>query len=415
MTNKPINTARDDRTVSRRDDSGDLTGSLEEFGLSKYEARAYLTMIGKGSLAASEIAYYANLPRTKIYQTLKKLEKKRLAVVSKQKPLICSAIPPEEAFGEIVGLHERRLKNMRQLVEQLQKINDEGQRPKGSEERRYFILDAQSALAKIAELISAARDSVSAALDDWGIRLVSQCRPALVRALTNGVHVRFMLSSQCVGSEYIFSLPDNIELRGGNFSSNLIAIDSVQMVSVDSSNGKAALFSSTDSYGLGQLRGFEESWNAAAEVGFLLDTQPATAARAVALARAVENGLSATMLEYAIAGKEMPDELADIMERKYELRLSEINPAEMISAVDSALKLTCTGWLKQDKTNNTLSLQPREDRKHMLPWALLLSAYFKRLGCEPRLMQLAGSHASASQAIHLKLAKAPPLAPPAQV
>ncbi|MFL6489400.1 MAG: helix-turn-helix domain-containing protein, partial [Nitrososphaera sp.] len=53
------------------DVNSDLPGSLEEFGLSKYEARAYLTMIGKGSLAVSEIAYYANLPRTKVYQTVK--------------------------------------------------------------------------------------------------------------------------------------------------------------------------------------------------------------------------------------------------------------------------------------------------------------------------------------------------------
>ena len=36
------------------DSNSDLPGSLEEFGLSKYEARAYLTMIGKGSLAASQ-------------------------------------------------------------------------------------------------------------------------------------------------------------------------------------------------------------------------------------------------------------------------------------------------------------------------------------------------------------------------
>lgn len=42
--------------------STDLVGNLEEFGLSKYEAKAYLTMIDKGSLAASEIAYYSNLP-----------------------------------------------------------------------------------------------------------------------------------------------------------------------------------------------------------------------------------------------------------------------------------------------------------------------------------------------------------------
>src|SRR5215203_1008582 len=48
-------------------ENNDLIGNLEEFGLSQYEARAYLTMIGKGSLSASEIAYYSHLPRTKIY------------------------------------------------------------------------------------------------------------------------------------------------------------------------------------------------------------------------------------------------------------------------------------------------------------------------------------------------------------
>ena len=58
-------------------------------------------MIGKGSLSASEIAYYSHLPRTKIYLTLKKLEKKGLSVISQQKPLICSAINPTEAFEEI--------------------------------------------------------------------------------------------------------------------------------------------------------------------------------------------------------------------------------------------------------------------------------------------------------------------------
>jgi HTH-type transcriptional regulator, sugar sensing transcriptional regulator len=84
----------------------ELVMSLEEFGLSKYEAKAYLTMFGKGSLSAGEIAYYSNLPRTKVYSTLKKLEKKNLSVISQQKPVICSAISPEEAFSEIVELDE---------------------------------------------------------------------------------------------------------------------------------------------------------------------------------------------------------------------------------------------------------------------------------------------------------------------
>ena len=134
-------------------ESNDLISNLEEFGLSHYEARAYLTMIGKGSLSASEIAYYSHLPRTKIYLTLKKLEKKGLSVISQQKPLICSAINPNEAFEEIVIMQEQKLKNMKRVVEILQKINDESNSLKGLEEKRYFVLDPKSTLQKLSILV----------------------------------------------------------------------------------------------------------------------------------------------------------------------------------------------------------------------------------------------------------------------
>ncbi|HEX7032145.1 MAG TPA: helix-turn-helix domain-containing protein [Nitrososphaera sp.] len=389
-------------TGSNNNSSSDLPGSLEEFGLSKYEARAYLTMIGKGSLAASEIAYYANLPRTKIYQTIKKLEKKRLAVISRQKPLICSAIPPEEAFSEIVSLHERRVKNMRKIVERLQKINDEGQRPKGSEERRYFILDANSALNKIGSLIAGSRSSVTASLDQWGVRLISQCRPPLVKAVTSGVRVRFILDSQCVGSESIFQLPEGVELRTGHVSSNIIIVDSTHMVSVDSSNGRAALFSSTDSFGALQSKGFEEAWSRASEIKHLLDTEPAIAAKAAELARIVENGLPLRMLEYAVGrGTDMPAELVQDIDEKYGIKLSDMNASEVMDLVDSALKISCLGGLKHDRSNNILSLQSKVGSKHVLPWALVLGSYFKRAGNEPRLIQQDRN----PQLVHLRLAR----------
>jgi sugar-specific transcriptional regulator TrmB len=383
------------------DSNSDLPGNLEEFGLSKYEARAYLTMVGKGSLAASEIAYYANLPRTKIYQTIKKLEKKRLAVVSKQKPLICSAIPPEEAFAEIVKLHERRVKNMRKIVERLQKINDEGQRPKGSEERRYFMLDANSALEKIGSLIASSRSSVIATLDQWGLRLISQCKPSLVRAITGGVRTRFILGAQCIGNEIIFQLPEGIDLRTGEVLSNLIIIDSTHMVSVDSSNGKAALFSSTDSFGALQSKNFEEVWSRAGEVRYLLDREPAVAAKAVELARIVENGLSLKMLEYAVGGTDMPAELIESIDEKHGLKISNMEAIEVMDLIDSALKISCLGGLKHDKSNNIVSLQSKVESKHILPWALVLGSYFKRAGNEPRIMQQGKS----AQLVHLRLSK----------
>ena len=42
-----------------------LTVSLEEFGLSKYEAQAYVALIAKGTISAGELAYYSEIPRTK--------------------------------------------------------------------------------------------------------------------------------------------------------------------------------------------------------------------------------------------------------------------------------------------------------------------------------------------------------------
>jgi sugar-specific transcriptional regulator TrmB len=365
----------------------DLHASLEEFGLSKYEARAYLTMIGKGSLAASEIAYYANLPRTKVYQTLKKLEKKKLAVISKQKPLICSAIPPEEAFTEIVSLLDRRVKNMRKIIESLQKINDESQRPTGSEERRYFILDANSTLEKIMSLIADSRSSVTATLDPWGLRLLSQCKTSLVRALTAGVRLRMILGSQCIGNENLFQLPDGIELRTAEVMSNLIILDSSHLVLIDSSNGKAAFFASPDSFAMLQMKNFEEAWSSASEMKYLLDMQPEAAAKALELIRIVENGLAAKMLEYAISQLDMSSELVQVIDEKYGLNISRMSASEIMDLIDSALKISCLGGLKHDRNNNMVSLQSKLDSKQVLPWALVLASYFKSTGNEPRVMR----------------------------
>src|SRR5581483_565508 len=340
----------------------------------------------------------------KIYQTLKKLEKKRLAVVSRQKPLICSAIPPEEAFSEIVNLHERRVKNMKKIVDRLQKINDEGQRPKGSEERRYFVLDANSALEKIGSLIAGSRSSITATLDPWGLRLLSQCRPSLVRAVTNDVQVRMVLGTQCLGSESISSLPEGIEMRMiDSVASNLIIVDSTHMVSVDSSNGKAALFASVDSFGALQSRSFEEAWSKASEVKPLLGAEPSVAKKAIELARIVENGLAARMLEYTVNSTEVPAELVDLMEEKYNFKVAGMSAAEVMGLIDSALRISCLGGLKHDRNNNIVSLQSKVDSKQVLPWALVLASYFKRAGNEPRIMQQ-GRQAGV-QLVHLRLAK----------
>ena len=271
------------------ENNNDLIGNLEEFGLSQYEARAYLTMIGKGSLSASEIAYYSHLPRTKIYLTLKKLEKKGLSVISQQKPLICSAINPTEAFEEIVIIQEKRLMNMKKVIDKLQKINDKSNYLKGLEEKRYFILDPKSTFQKLSTLIENSRTSIIAILDVWGLRLISQCKSLLIKAITKGIKIELLISNQCIGSEDLSFLPNEIMIKVGNVFSNIIILDSGNIINIDGGNGKAALFTSIDILGFSYMKIFEEEWKKAIEIKNLNKTESLNQLTAVQLIRFIED------------------------------------------------------------------------------------------------------------------------------
>ena len=98
-----------------------LTVSLEEFGLSKYESQAYVALIARGTISASELAYYSEIPRTKIYPTLLKLENKKLVIISKSKPIMCTAIAPEDAFDGIIHEQINKVNAMNTLISNLKK------------------------------------------------------------------------------------------------------------------------------------------------------------------------------------------------------------------------------------------------------------------------------------------------------
>jgi HTH-type transcriptional regulator, sugar sensing transcriptional regulator len=390
-------------SMHQRYNNTELVMSLEEFGLSKYEAKAYLTMIGKGSLSASEIAYYSNLPRTKVYPTLKKLEKKKLSVISQQKPVICSPISPEEAFGEIVELHERRLKNMKKIVEILQRINNEAQSPAGSEEKRYFILDPTSALERVANLIASSRSSVNAILDVWGIRLISQCKLSLLRAINSGIKIRLVIANQCIGNESLFSLPEGINFKVGDISSNMIIIDSNNMISIDGSNGKAAIFMSMDIFGLSQMKIFDEKWNSALDISHSITTKPEIMLKAAQLTKTIEDGLYSYLFAYAInPSVESAGPLIKSMER-LGIKISDTDVHTILNIIDIALRMHYSGYLKHDKSNNIIVIQSKIENKHVLPLAVLLTSYFKYIGNESKIMQ--NFKQASAEIIHIKLSK----------
>ncbi|HWQ64605.1 MAG TPA: helix-turn-helix domain-containing protein [Methanospirillum sp.] len=71
---------------------------LQRLGLTAYEAKAYAVLAQAGTLSPFDLAEESGIPRTKIYDTIRRLERENLVLVEKGRPSKISAICPTEAI-----------------------------------------------------------------------------------------------------------------------------------------------------------------------------------------------------------------------------------------------------------------------------------------------------------------------------
>ena len=76
----------------------ELQKALEAIGLTEYEAKAYISLIQVGTSNAGNLSKLTEIPHSKIYEVLIRLEKKKLIEVQKGRPLFFKAIKPSSAI-----------------------------------------------------------------------------------------------------------------------------------------------------------------------------------------------------------------------------------------------------------------------------------------------------------------------------
>jgi len=79
-----------------------LIQDLKGFGLSEYEAKAFLALSIHGSLSASSLSEKSKIPQSKIYNVMKNLRLKSLAEIWNSKPQKFKAVQPAHAFKKIM-------------------------------------------------------------------------------------------------------------------------------------------------------------------------------------------------------------------------------------------------------------------------------------------------------------------------
>ena len=96
--------------------------------------------------------------------------------------------------------------------------------------------------------------------------MISQCKSLLIKSYYQGNKIKFLISNQCIGNEDLSFLPNEIMIKVGNVFSNIIILDSGNIINIDGGNGKAALFTSIDILGFSYMKIFEEEWKKAVEI-----------------------------------------------------------------------------------------------------------------------------------------------------
>ena len=105
--------------------SVDLQKALEVMGLTEYESKAYIRLIQIGTSNAGNLSKLTEIPHSKIYEVLIRLEKKKLLEVQKGRPLFFKAINPSTALeGVEIDLKDRLQHEFSQKKNELESLYD---------------------------------------------------------------------------------------------------------------------------------------------------------------------------------------------------------------------------------------------------------------------------------------------------
>jgi sugar-specific transcriptional regulator TrmB len=187
---------------------------LRSFGLSAYEAQAYLTLLAMGPADAAALGQRAGIPFGRVYDVLNGLVARHLAQVREGRPKTFVPVPPREGLELLVHARKRELAEQAEelarvapgLEEELGKLS-RGAHLRGAP---YVVtLGRQDARRTLADVVGEAKRDIVASLeferfdptDKVIFEAIQQAseRGVRIRAILQRKDLRYILESEYVG------------------------------------------------------------------------------------------------------------------------------------------------------------------------------------------------------------------------
>ncbi|MDQ3689609.1 MAG: TrmB family transcriptional regulator [Chloroflexota bacterium] len=141
-----------------------LADQLAQLGLTTYEAKAYVALLGRGSFTAAQVARHAGLPRQRIYDVLSSLVQKGLAAGRPGKVVKYAAAAPDVAIERLLTVRRRGMADLERtaaaLVEELTPAYRSGQEHTDPLEYIELLRDRGAINERFAELQASVKDEI---------------------------------------------------------------------------------------------------------------------------------------------------------------------------------------------------------------------------------------------------------------
>jgi sugar-specific transcriptional regulator TrmB len=195
---------------------------LRKLGLNRYESKAYLALVSSGISTAGRLAEKSGIPRAKVYEVLRGLEKQGFAVSTSTRP---SKFKPVKLDDMIMRLQDRakqdydsRLGQITDIHKELEKNLKDVEVEKGSEEEMVWILRGRDNIYNaIDKLVDGSKNKLLAATTEKGVvRKLFRHKEKLSKAARRGVDVRVLAPITKSNAEIVRDAVEDFILQHGN-------------------------------------------------------------------------------------------------------------------------------------------------------------------------------------------------------
>ena len=164
-----------------------MLSALQKLGLTHYGAKTYIVITTFGPIDATKIAEEANIPRTKIYDVLNKLEQDDWINVKKGRPMLFTARDPR-------GIIEERKSD---LFNEIDSLSNEmslmyDQQIKKEMPNAWLIHGKSNIIEKSLDMVSKAQKSVMIIGDLYFPEEVESLKSIIIKAKKNNISFRII-------------------------------------------------------------------------------------------------------------------------------------------------------------------------------------------------------------------------------